>query len=71
MLLDSFYTHNNARYFKIYLIPIEKNEDKVDNTLEVEKQNLIYLKKSLEAILKPIQEQLYVRMASQILFFEH
>lgn len=34
--------------------------DKVDDSLEIERQNLFYLKKSLEVILKPVQEQLFI-----------
>lgn len=32
----------------------------MDDSLDVERQNLYYLKKSLEVILKPVQEQLFV-----------
>ncbi|CAF0819765.1 unnamed protein product [Brachionus calyciflorus] len=37
----------------------EPNEDKVDDTLEFEKQTLLSLKRNLENILKPVQEHLY------------
>ena len=46
--------------FNFFSPSISKTTDSVDDSLGIEKQNLHVFKRSLEQILKPIQDHLFV-----------